>query len=499
MSIALWFLLSPSEENGNGRRAATFVLLAGLSWTFMSWTSNVRFFPDAYPDELPAATAVALQVAGLILGTAAFAAAGRGAKLGAAYGLTMSAIGWCASRWPLLSRAIELNGGRFAGPFLSALLGTVFALTAAGVAAALLFEEIRPQAAKVVLAVVVLWAVPTAATEFSLERWWGLGPRSLAEAAGIPTNDDAEVAAIVRLVPSRGHSVSRESARMGEEGVSLSPQSLTQLEAFLKKVDYRDIFAAEALSDVRRGWLMWWETDRALDAMMINVPGRVHPDYRGALDLIKVGPLTAERYEKLDQLAEMASLPGAPGFEQVTASQYIFEGFAAAYARFDDEPKARKWLSRIDNLMMVSEKKLEIAPLETFRTGRVTGLVEIDGRPAGAVMVGLFETWRTTTAVAGTRLLAASAFPDENGGFAFTDLGPGEYELALLGRADQLRGQITGSPGRFELGDENPAMDLPPIRIERDVMPAPESFGPSHLPEAPMPETPEPPLLWRKR
>jgi hypothetical protein len=466
----------------------------------MCWTNSVRYFPDAFPDEMPAATAVALQVAGLVLGAAAFAAAGRGrARLGAAYGLTMSAIGWCASRWPLLSRAIEMNGGVFAGPFLSAMLGVAFAATAAGVAAAFLLEEVRPHAAKLVLLAAAMWAVPTAATEFSLERWWGLGPRSLAEAAGVPANDEAETAEIVRLVPSRGHSVSRESARMGETGVSLSPQSLTKLEAFLKKTDYRDVFAAEALSDVRRGWLMWWEPERALDAMMINVPGRVHPDHRGALDLIKVGPLTAERYDRLDQLAEMASAPGAAGFEQVTTSQYIFEGFAAAYARFDDETKARKWLARIDNLMMVSEKKLEIAPLETFRTGRVTGSLEIDGRPAGAVIVGLFEIWRTTTASAGTRLLAASAFPDENGGFTFADLGPGEYELGLLGRADQLRGQITGSPGRFELGDERPAMDLPPIRVERDVMPAPEAFGPSHLPEAPTPETPEPPLLWQKR
>ncbi|MFI5347800.1 MAG: hypothetical protein ACHQ51_15625 [Elusimicrobiota bacterium] len=474
LTVALWFLLAPSEENGRARTAAAGLLLALLCWTLMGWTDSVRLFPDAFPQELPLSTAVALEFAGLILGAAAFAAArGRGnARLGAAFGLTMSALGWCASRWPMLARAIEMNGGKFAGPFLSTILGSVFALTAAGVAAAILYEEVRPHALKLVLAAAGIWAVATAGTEFALSRWWGLGPRSLAEAAGVSTGDDSDEAAIIRLVPARGHSVSRETVRMEEQGVSLTPQTLTKLDAFLQRVGYRDVFADEALDDLRRGWLMWWESDRALDAMMISVPGRVHPDYRGALDLIKVGPLTAERYDKLDQLAAMA-VPGSGGFEQVTASQYIFEGFAAAYARFDDEPKARKWLSRIDNLMMVSEKKLEIAPLEVFRNGRVTGSLQIDGRPAGAVVVGLFEMWRTTTATAGTRLLSASAsaFPDENGGFSFTNLGPGEYELALLGRVDELRGEIQGSPGRFEVSEERPSVDLPPIRIERDVLP----------------------------
>lgn len=497
---ALWLLLAPPEKNGRARTAAAAVLLALLAWTLLAWTQNVRYFPDPFPDELPPLKALFLQAAGVLLATAAFAAAGgRGrARLGAAFGLTLSAVGWCASRWPTLTRAIEMNGGTFAGPFLAALLGTAFALTAAAVAAALLLEGARSHALKLVALAALLWAVPTASVEFALTRWWGLGPRTLAEAAAIPTNDDAGTVTILRLTASRGFAVIRETARMAAQNVDLSAESLTKIDLFLKRVGYRDVFAREAVEDLRRGWLLWWDTDRALDAMMISVPGRVHPDYRGALDLIKVGPMTAERYDKLEQLAA-AAVPGSGGFEQVTASQYIFEGFAAAYARFGDEPKARQWLARIDNLMMVSEKKLEIAPLEDFRSGRVTGSLLIDGRPAGAVQVGLFEIWRTTPTAPGARLLSAAAFPDENGGFAFSDLGPGEYELALLGRPEDLRGQVLGSPGRFELGDDHRVEALPPIRIERDVLPTPEAFAPSRLPEAPVPDVPEPPLLWRKR
>ena len=114
-------------------------------------------------------------------------------------------------------------------------------------------------------------------------------------------------------------------------------------------------------------------------------------------------------------------------------------------------------------------------------------------------MVGLFEIWRTTSTSAGLRLLSGSTYPDENGRFSFSDLAPGQYELGLMGRAEDLRGRVIGSPGRFEVGDDRPSASLLPIGIERDVLPAPQAFAPGGLPEAPTPEIPEPPLLWRKR
>ena len=457
--------------------------------------------------------ALALQAAALALGAAAFASAGgKGrARLGASFGLVMSAVGWCASRWPQLARALDLSGATWVGPFLGGLAAPALALTAAAVAAALLLKDLKPRALVLVVWIAALWAVPTLATEATLARWWGLGPRTLAEAAGIPTSADAQVAAVVRLAPSRGRTTTRESVRMAASlqdlrpdeppstGVDLSPESLAKLESFLQRTGYRDVFAREALDHVRRGWLLWWDAEHALDAMMIAVPGRAHPDYRGALDLIKVGPMTAERFAKLTQLDAEATADPHTGFEQVTRSQYIFEGFAAAYARFGDEKNARRWLGHVDNLLLVTEKKVEVAPLEDFRSGQVSGSVLLDGRPAGGVMVGLFEIWRTTPTSSGLRLFSGSTFPDADGRFAFTDLGPGEYELALLGRPEDMRGRVTGSPGRFEVGYEHPSRALLPIAIERDVLPTPQAFSPGGLPEAPQPETPEPPLLWQKR
>lgn len=479
----------------------------------MTWTRDRTAFLDVFPLELEPLQALALQAAGLLLGAAAFACAGgKGrARLGASFGLVMSAIGWCASRWPQLSRAIDLAGATWVGPFLGWLVAPALAVTAAATAAAFLHKDLRPRALLIVIWTAAAWAVPTLATEASLARWWGYGPRSLAEAAGVPTSADAQVATVVRLSPSRGRTTSRESVKMAASlqdlrideppstGVDLSPESLAKLEGFLQRTGYRDVFAAQALDAVRRGWLMWWDADHALDAMMIAVPGRAYPDYRGALDLIKVGPMTAERFEKLEQLDAEATADPHTGFEQVTRSQYIFEDFAAAYARFGDEAKARRWLGHIDNLLLVTEKKVEVAPLEDFRSGEVSGSLLLDGRPAGGVMVGLFEIWRTTPTASGLRLLSGSTFPDADGRFKFTDLGPGDYELSLLGRPEDLRGRISGSPGRFEIGYDRPSAALLPISIDRDVLPTPQAFAPSGLPEAEQPETPEPPLLWQKR
>jgi hypothetical protein len=469
--------------------------------------------PDVFPLELEPAQALGLQTAGLLLGAAAFAVANgrKRARLGAAFGLAISAIGWCASRWPQLARALDLCGASFVGPFLASSVAPAFALSAAGVAAALLLEDLRPRALLLVVAAALLWAVPTLATEAVLTRWWGLGPRTLAEAAGIPTAEDAQTAVVLRLAASRGRTTTRENIRMAASlqdlrpneppstGVDLAPESLAKLEGFLRRSDYRGVFASEALAHVRRGWLMWWDADHALDAMMLSVPGRVRPDFRGALDLIKVGPMTPERFTKLQELDADATADMRTGFEQVTASQYIFEGFAAAYARFGDEPNARRWLSHIDNLLLVTEKKVEIAPLEDFRGCKISGSLLLDGRPAGSIMVGLFEIWRTTPTSSGLRILSGSTFPDENGRFEFPSLAPGQYELDLLGRAEDLRGRVTGSPGRFDVGDDRPSASLLPIGIERDVLGAPQAFSPGGLPDAPTPETVEPPLLWRKR
>ncbi len=495
----LYFLLDPSEEAGPRATAWRLLLLGALSYASLSWTSSVRLFPDAFPLELSNVRAAALALGSTVLGAMAFAASRgrRGLAAGAIFGLTSSATGWCASLWPQLSRAIELCGGIFLGLLSATLLTWALAATHVLVATALLRADWRPSRGRALLAAAGLWAVLSVGTQTVLVRVWGFGPRTLAEAADVPTNGEARRLAVAWLYPTRGRSHHIEPRRMSSQTTDLSLDSISSLESFLDRTRLRGIFAGEALAAVRLGHLQWWDEERALDALMISVPGRAHPDYLRALELLRAGPLSAERYAKLERLAA-ATGRRVEGFERAGDSQLIFEGFSAAYARFGDEAKSREWLGRIEDLWSVSEKKIEVGTLEDLREGRVDGSLFLDERPAVSVRVGLFLVWTSSATKATHYWLSGSRIPDEDGRFSFESLGPGRYALALLGRPEDLRGTYQGVPGYIEVDYERPQVLLNAVRIKRETAASTEAFNPGGLPPARTPRAAEPPLLlWR--
>ncbi len=452
-------------------------------------------FPDAFPLELSSSDALALQLSSLVLGAAAFAAArGRqGLAAGAAFGLIASAVGWCASRWPQLTRAIELCGGVFLSVVLTTLLTTALAATCAALAVALVREDWRPLSRRLVFGLVAVWGAATLGADTVLSRAYGFGPRSLATAAGVPTNRDARTLAVAWLYPTRGRSYHVDARRMSTETTDLTADSIARLEDFLARTRFQGVFTQEALSAVRLGHLQWWDEERALDALMISVPGRAHPDYLHALELLRAGPVTAERYGKLEQLAA-ATGRRVEGFEKGADAQRIFEGFSAAYARFGDEVKAREWLARLDGLWAVSDKRIEVGSLEDLREGRVEGTLLLDDKGAIGLKAGLFLVWRSSATQMTHYWLSGSRIPDQDGKFYFDGLGPGLYTLGLLGRPEDLRGAFLGLPGIFEVTYARPDVLLNPIRIQRELEPSTEAFGPGGLPEGRVPTVPELPL-----
>lgn len=476
-------------------------LFGSLSWVCLGWTVSVRLFPDAFPLELPPSEALGLLLGSAVLGPAAFAAArGRGALIpGLAFGVLSAAVGWCASRWPQLARAVELCGGVFLGIVLTTSLTAALALSHAALAAALVREDWRPWSRRALLGLLGAWALATFGADAALTRIWGFGPRSLAAAAGVPTNREADTLAVAWLYPSGGRAYRVDARRMSSETTDLSPESIDRLEGFLARSGYRGVFAAEALAAVRLGRLQWWDSERALDAMLISVPGRAHPDYLRALELLRAGPVTAERYRKLERLSA-ATGRRVEGFERAADAQRIFEGFSAAYARFGDEVKAREWLLLLDGLWAVSEKRIEIGALEELREGRVDGEIVLDDAPAPGLRVGLFAVWHSSATQTTHYWLSGSRVPGPDGRFFFDGLGPGPYVLALLGRPEDLRGSFAGVPGVFEVTYERPEVLLNPVRLRRGAAAEPEPFGPSGLPEARAPRAadPPPPIRFRR-
>ena len=494
-ALPILFWVFDSNRSWSAPLPARLGLFGLLSWVVLGWTVNVRLFPDAFPLELPAARALQLQFGAIILGAAAFTAARgrRGIAEGAAFGLIASAVGWCASRWPQLARAVELCGGVFLGVVLTALLTTALAATCAALAAALVRESWRPFSRRFAVALVAVWGLATFGADAALSRVWGFGPRTLAAAAGVPTNHDSRTLAVAWLYPTRNRPYHVDARRMSSETTDLAADSIDRLESYLERTRFRGVFASEALEAVRLGRLQWWDEERALDALMISVPGRVHPDYLRALDLLRAGPVTSERYGKLEQLAA-ATGRRVEGFERGSDSQRIFEGFSAAYARFGDEVKAREWLTRLDGLWAVSDKRIEVGSLEDLREGRVSGSILLDDRGAVGLRAGLFMVWRSSATQTTHYWLAGSRVPDQDGKFYFDGLGPGRYVLALLGRPEDLRGELLGVPGVFEVTYERPDVLLNPVRVQRELEPSTEAFGPGGLPESRVPMVPEPPI-----
>jgi hypothetical protein len=492
---AAFFFLFEDKRSWKAHWALRAVLFALLSWYSLGWTRSVRLYPDAFPLELGLSRAIVLSAGAVVTGMAAFAASrGRGGLLpGAVFGFAASLSGAFASRWPQLARAIELCDGTFLAVTIAVFLTTALACTHAALAAALVHEDWKPYGRRIILAVLLVWGGATLGAETALTRVWGFGPRSLPEAAGVPTNRWSRMMSVAWLYPTRGHSYHVDARRMSSETTDLSTDSLERLEAFLQRSGFRGVFAGEALDAVRLGWYQWWEEERALDAVMISVPGRAHPDYRRALELLRAGPLTAERFGKLEQLSA-ATGRRVEGFEKASDTQLIFEGFSATYARFGDEARAREWLGRLDGLWAVSEKRIEAGSLEDLREGRVDGSAFLDDRPAIGLRVGLFLVWTSSATRETHYWLSGSRIPDEDGRFSIDGLGPGRYALALLGRQEDLRGSFTGAPGYFEITYERPDVLLKPVHVRRDLAPSTDAFSPGGLPAYREPVVPEPPM-----
>lgn len=494
-SVLAWWLLALFEMNDGaaaGRadgeagpersaaaRWAVFLLLALFGALTLDWLEAGPRRP-VEAAVLTAACAAAAAAAG-----AACAWTGSGRKLlsaagaGAALALLCCAQGALAWRWVPMSAAIGRLGTGFAGSLLAACLPLVFAASLALAAAILLHPEFRGVRLRAAALLLLVWAVPTVLVEWRLRAAWDYGPESLAQAAGVATAAAAPQVEVAVLRPSAGGARFRCDRRVqAAEGVDASPESLERLDAYLKMHGHRSLFARQALAAVRLGWLLWWDADRALEASLRRVPGRCGPDYRKALALIAAGPLTPRRFALLATLDEAAAADRT-GFEDVNASQLVFEAFATAFARFDDESRARYWLGRVGNLWPFNDKKIEVNPLQDLRSGVVWGKVLIDGRPASSVRVGLFLETESEVTKKTSYSLSASAFPDSEGAFVFRYLGSGRYHLELQGTPEQLRGDILGSPGVVELSEASPAARLEPIRIFPRGRPAGEPAAPA--------------------
>lgn len=447
-------------------RAASFLLLSALAAAVLLWPERFAA-PAGEVASFPAAAAALPLIGGLTAaGGFCLLCAGGPSALGsgAALGFLFGSAAYYAGLWRAAAGAWSVLGwfsGTFFGGTLPFLLAGVLFLLSFFV----LDADARSLAAPLVGGLLLVWMVPPQLAVWRLRSAWALGPESLAQAVGVGPASGAERVAVAWLRPSSSTDTVKpvEEESLADSGIELSPESLAKLYRFVEAHHGQALFARQALSELRKGWLKRWDADRALQAAVLCYPGLAPPDYLTALGLIRAGPIVIERYAQLNALAERAKSSPA-GFEDINQSQLIFEAFSAAYARFGDEDNARNWILRVDNLWPVYEKKVEVAPLEGFHDGEITGTVTEGGKPAITVDVGLFYV-ASDTATLDSGLLSQSSFPDTTGAFRFTNLGPGFYYLGVMGTQQDVREPIQGSPSLIEISPQAPKVRLEPIAL----------------------------------
>lgn len=404
-------------------------------------------------------------------------AAARGAGAGAALGV----VGASAARLLFIGEALSKLGFSTTGFVLVWGAGPLLALTGA-------FLTWLPLGAadwdarwrRGVLAVTALaWLAPVGGAELVLRAAYDFGRTGLADAAGLERAEAAETLSVVVLAePDGGPGVQRREEKMLAEGFAVTRQGLSAVRRYLELQGYRTVFLREALAYLRKGWLLMWEPEMHMDAAIMRLGPRFPPDYDAFLKAVLVAPATPENYERLENIARAAHKARSAS---VRRAGRLYQGLSDAYARFGDLEGSNFWLKRIRGLWPLYEEDVNVDPVEDRHDGVVSGTVLYNGRPASQVQVGLFMQVSTASAPSAREGLVASTWPDESGRFAFRELTPGRYYLAL--RADPIllgdpRLDVMFSPGSFRLSGGRMEWELMPIRLERGASFPPESSAP---------------------
>lgn len=459
---------------GFGRFWAWAALALVLLWTaelFSVFRPGRVYGLRYWPLRAPEGGALLYAARAALWGAAAFWTASeegrrtRSAAAGAACGLGAALAGLCAHRWLFLADALGRTGVPLTGNSLIALQPLALAATVAALALLALRGDLLGRRARAagLAAAALAWTVPAGVCGAWLSRSWDYGAKDLAEAARLRPAERAPELGVVVLARPDGSAGSVHSRRaLAVDGLDASPASLRAVERYLDSRGGRSLFAAEALTLLRKGWAANWEPRRLMRACLMSA-GAAPPDFLCFLDAVGVAPVTADNFSLLEDA-------GAEAFRsrigRADRAQKTYEGFSAAYAHFGDLEGSNAWLGKVGALWPLYGEDVRVEPVVEVHDGRISGEVYLGRRP-GRMKVGLFVL-RSTAAVAdaGAGLVDARR-PDSDGAFRFLRLAPGRYYLALSGPELAGRGwRAVNAPGVVELSAERRRVRLPPIALQ---------------------------------
>jgi len=226
----------------------------------------------------------------------------------------------------------------------------------------------------------------------------------------------------------------------------------------------------------------------ALDSLRRLDPAQAMSIYEDALEV------TGDVTQGISLLTRLVYCPATPTYrnmldELADESRFVVDGRAAlrigkAYARLGELDKARYWHDRgaatVKGLSDEDMAYFNVPEKPEFASGRISGSITLDGRPATGLDIGivrknictqmLFSLYRAAprdvSAFADLQGVMDGVRTDKDGRFVFGGLEAGEYVLLLsLEDVSGRKFKVLSGPGILTLSDESPEADAGTIRL----------------------------------
>ncbi len=363
--------------------------------------------------------------------------------------------------WRLLSYSLMV----MLGFSLAIIAGFVTVLSAREMTVrARLIRLIVPAVLLAVYAVIICGTYRDAVTRYDLNK------KNLAEAAGIPEKGQA-VRTVLLFIPEKT-AVKEWRMEAAGSGVmvsnntyALTPENITKIENYLSSRKDGSIFFYAGQDAVMKGYFKLWETEKAVERMFVNANSQILARMVLLKRLSSI-PATAENEKYLRSFADETKW-----YSGKTPSLRIAE----AFMHFGRADEAKAWADKAKAKGADPAKSAFLSgPVLTGTS--VAGAVNLNGAPLTGRKVALFSYRPKMTNIDPQSF---ASFPvdakttDGAGRFAFTNLGKGEYVLAVMVDNEQVSSKVPAdglsvenAPGIIRIDAENPSRSLGTIAIK---------------------------------
>lgn len=453
MSGLLWFLVGEM----------------GWAGDLMSWRPGEKdAFTRVWPD------AVAAFLMGAVCG-------------GIAYSILLF-FNWSFNKYFLLVAEVlgrsgepSLHGWQLLARALAVMLGFSFAIIAGFItvlsARRMTLKERLARLVLPVVPLVVYGAVIGAAYNDAVVRY-DLNRKNLAEAAGVPEKGQA-VKTVVLFIPEKAavQEWRMESAGSGilvyNNTYALTPENIRKIEDYLARRKDGSVFFFAGQDAVMKGYYKLWDTEKGNERMFRNADSTIIARMILLKRLTQV-PATSENEKYLMSLADEKKW-----YAGKTSCLRISE----AFMHFGKTGDSKAWADKA-KLKGADLAKSAFLSEPVLSGTSVTGAVRLNGAPLAGKKVALF-TYRPKMTQVDPQYFGG--FPvdakttDEAGRFTFTDIGKGEYVLAVMADKEQVplnsSLSVESAPGVIKIAADNPKRSLGDIAITVKPVESPAAVG----------------------